>query len=651
MEKEDKIVPIDENLDPAIYKIFNEAYLEFVEKYGDKYSDYIKATLERYTAKGMVKKDELGISDATASATPNGIAYTDAKDLASILKHELWHIYNNDSAKETESSLAYTPERYVDVLSKNGYLRKIYEQRMEEYKENFKDEPIRLKSLLISYEDFVSRYRFEDHEVEKWTEWFSSKTHDKDMADNFQDRGNGFYTKLHSSNSFYDYFLSIAEMTSALIPKEKLLDMYLNSNEHNTGYSYSQMIEEFDLKYQDCLSNEEKEKYKYPYLKIIMDTMEIWNEPNSDNARIALQSCMKTCFSAYLIKLNSIENIDIEQAKNIYEEIKNMQEHMLWNTDISKMQDLDYIQEMEAIQDKYGGLLQQLDLNNSDVKYMLDTIDYKTSNPYQQIEQGNVISQKIITTKNIKRDTTENIGEYTANVGENGIKDNLYATLFTLLGDEKYNLLFQEYEHSNSFNENENIMLQLHKKINEATTDEEIIDVYDSIYSLFEKRMEENLNVNESIEYLFNRYQEQILQLQDNALLDNENKMYLPSLEKIISLYQERVRKFEDIMQEKTETVINQEMAETGKPKEVVGFVRYRILNMMKDNLLSRVEGIEEKRAEQMEDTLTVSTQDLGKETLEEQKDTASKEDVSNNIEQQLIAIRQAKEKNTQTIS
>lgn len=385
------IISKDENIDPIIYKIFNEAYHEFLDRYGSKYSEFIKEKLERYTEKGMLKRDELGLSDATASATPHGIAYTETEDLPAILKHELWHIYNDVLRKNSEYSVGHTPDKYVQVLDKNGYLRKLYEERMQEYKENFKDEPERLEYLLVDYEDFVSKYKFEDHEIEKWTEWFSVKTHSKDMKDNFQDRGDGFYTKLHSSNSYYDYFLSIAELTSSLIPEEKLLAMYFKSNEFDTGYTYTEMIEEFDSKYA-----EEKEKYKYPYLKLIMDTMEIWKEPNSVEARNALQSCMKICFNAYLIKLNGIENIDIEQAQSIYEEIKNMQEHMLWNTDISKMQDLDYIQVMDAIQDKYGELLQQLDLNNPHVKHMLDTIDYKTSNPYKQIEQGNVISQKIL---------------------------------------------------------------------------------------------------------------------------------------------------------------------------------------------------------------------------------------------------------------
>lgn len=70
--------------------------------------------------------------------------------------------------------------------------------------------------------------------------------------------------------------------------------------------------------------------------------------------------------------MESIENIDFEQAKKIYSEIKYMQEQMVWNTDISKMQDLDYIQAMSKIQDKFKSMLQELDLENPEVMQMLE---------------------------------------------------------------------------------------------------------------------------------------------------------------------------------------------------------------------------------------------------------------------------------------
>lgn len=220
-----------------------------------------------------------------------------------------------------------------------------------------------------------------------------------------------------------------------------------------------------------------------------------------------------------------------------------------------------------------------------------------------------------------------------------------------MLGDEKFNLLFQELENNNSLDSNDNIMLQIHKQITQATTEEEIMSVYDTIYQLYENKMQKDLSRNENIEYLFNRYSEQILQLQDNALLDKTNNKYLPSLERIISLYQERAIAFENVMQEKVETDIRQRIQETGKPKEVVGFVHYKILNMLKDNLHLKIDSIESKRNEQMEDTLTISTQDLGKETLEEQEDTFAKRESSNEIQKQKVAIRETRDTNTQTIS
>ena len=191
----------------------------------------------------------------------------------------------------------------------------------------------------------------------------------------------------------------------------------------------------------------------------------------SDNARknpsvalTALQSCMKTCFNAYLQKLEVIENIDFEQAKKIYSEIKYMQEQMVWNTDISKMQDLDYIQAMNRVQDKFKSILQGLDLENPEVRQMLESIDYTADNPFKFIEDGEKISRKIISTQ--REDKTNLIsmgGTYKVHVGENGIKDNLYSTLFALLGDKKYNLLYENFQDDDPLKSKENILLKFHK--------------------------------------------------------------------------------------------------------------------------------------------------------------------------------------------
>ena len=106
-------------------------------------------------------------------------------------------------------------------------------------------------------------------------------------------------------------------MISCLIPKEKLLDMYLNHEGYETDYSYPQMMEEFDEKYAGSLDEQEQEVYKYPYLKLITDVIKI-SENARKNPKLALeslQSAMKTCFNAYLIKLDNIQEFDVDKAK------------------------------------------------------------------------------------------------------------------------------------------------------------------------------------------------------------------------------------------------------------------------------------------------------------------------------------------------
>ena len=186
MKDKDNIVSKDINIDKTVYQILNEAYHEFKQTYGEKHSGHIKELIESITDK--VKIAPYYYSGAIASAhSEMGVVYTKSDKLSAVLKHEMWHIYNN-SAQDREKSLQYIPERYMEQLESNGYLRKTYQTTMEEYKEKWKDEPERLEFLLIDYEKYKNdRFDFDDSPVEMWTEWFNSKTHLKDMQDNFWD--------------------------------------------------------------------------------------------------------------------------------------------------------------------------------------------------------------------------------------------------------------------------------------------------------------------------------------------------------------------------------------------------------------------------------------------------------------------------------
>lgn len=599
-DKKDDIISKDSSLNPIVYDILNEAYHEFRQMYGEKHSSHIKELIESITDK--VKMTDLYYLGPIASAHAQmGVVYTESDKLSAVLKHEMWHVYN-DSASDREKSLQHIPQRYINKLRQNGYLEKLYAKTMEDYKERWKDEPERLELLLTDFETFVnSRFDFEDSPVEMWTEWFNSQTHLKDMQENFWDWGDGYFTKSLSSDSFYDSYINIASMISCIIPKEKLLEMYLQTGEYQTDYSYPEMLEEFDERYANSLDGEESEKYKYPYLKIIMDTKMV-----SDNARknppvalAALQSCMKTCFNAYLQKLESIENIDFEQAKRIYSEIKYMQEQMVWNTDISKMQDLDYIQAMRKVQDKFKSMLQGLDLENPEVRQMLENIDYTADNPFKFIEDGEKISRKIISTQ--REDKTNLIsmgGTYKVHVGENGIKDNLYSTLFALLGDTKYNLLYENFQDNNPLSSKDNILLKFHKQIEEASTDENFINIYNSIYELYAQKLESTLKINENIESEFDRYSKEIVELQKNGLFDEKNKRYLIGLEQIIDIYNKKVQAYLQEIDKITENDIQRNLKQ-GRTREVAEQFAQRIPNMYKKELSEQQGRISTQREKQ----------------------------------------------------
>ena len=623
MDDKDNIASKDINIYKTVYQILNEAYHEFKQTYGEKHSGHIKELIESITDK--VKIAPHYYSGAIASAhSEMGVVYTKSDKLSAVLKHEMWHIYNN-SAQDREKSLQYIPERYMEQLESNGYLRKTYQTAMEEYKEKWKDEPERLEFLLIDYKKYKNdRFDFDDSPVEMWTEWFNSKTHLKDMQDNFWDWGDGYYTKSYSSDSFYDSYINIADMISCIIPKEKLLEMYLQTTDYKTDYSYPEMLEEFDTKYAEALNESEKREYKYPYLKMILDVKTVSDNArkNPTVAREALQSCMTTCFNSYLIKLNNIKEMDMEKAQNIYSEIKYMQEQMVWNTDISKMQELDHTKAMEKIQEKFKQLMQKMDIEKPEVQNMLETIDYKESNPYVFIENGEEISKKIIETQNDDKGQLVDINGYKANVGTEGIKGNLYSSLFTLLGDKKYNLLFENFN-----NGTDNILLDFYKMIESATNESDIVNIYNKIYELYADKLESTLKTDENIAFLFERYSKEIVELQRNALFDDKEQKYFPKLEQIIDVYQQKTHIYEQEVDKVTEKEIQKYLSE-GRTIEQATKWAERVPNIYKKELNEQKNRMNEQRKNQVteyqklqEEKPTVklrlfSEQDIGKNTI-----------------------------------
>ena len=423
-DKEDK--SLEEH--KVVQEILMEALKEFRQKYGDKHYEHIRELLENVRP----RKDILFYSGNPARAhTQTDIVYTESENLSAMLKHELWHIYSNVGI-DKELSLGHIPQRYIEQLRQNGYLESLYTEFIEEVKndEFIKSMPeIYEKSINMDIDTYINnKFGFREQN-EMWTEFFSSQTHKQDMKERFWNWGNGFYTESLSSGSSYDAYTGIASIISDIIPRDKLLEMYLRTVDYKTGYSYPEMLEEFDATYENALNEEEKQKYKYPYLKIMSDIRTIDNNTakNPQAALEALESCMKTCFNAYLIKLENIKNMDLEQAPKIYSEIKHMQSYMVWNTDISKMQELGYIQSMTKIQDKFRGMLSGLSLENLEVSQMMESVDYTADNPFKFVENGEALSKKIIDMEGTKEDETKliNIGSYGALVGEKGIKDNL----------------------------------------------------------------------------------------------------------------------------------------------------------------------------------------------------------------------------------
>jgi hypothetical protein len=585
------IAPKTSNLPEEILTIFNECYSDFKNAYGEKHSERIKLLIESITDK--VKMTDLYYTGPIASAhSQMGVVYTKSDKLSAVLKHEMWHVFNNSASGE--KSFFYMPQHYKDVLEKSGYIKKLYEQTMQERKERFKDEPERLKYILVDYNTFLQDYTVDDHEVEKWTEWFNCKTNTKDMENSFWDWGNGFFTENLSSKSFYDSYINIADMISCLVPKEQLLEMYLQTDEYNTDYSYPQMIEEFDKKYLDALDEQEKTKYKYPYLKIIMDTKIISDNArkNPKEARNALQSCMKTCINAYCIKLKNLKDLDISSAQNLYNEIKYMQEHMMWNIDSTKMEGIEYVQSMRKVEEQFCNMLQSLNIETPEVKYMLDNVSFSNENKFEFVQNGEQISKNINLAQETPKSVIQNIGEYYINTTENGITDNLYSSLSSLFGDRKFNLLFKEFE-----GEDSNILIELSSRIEKATDKTDFINIYNDIYSLYAEKLENTLKMDENIDTLFSKYKNEIISLQKNALFLTGNKSYLPSLENVINIYKQKAAEYQEIIDGITEKKIAEEVQNRDVDEKQIRQWNENFANRYKKELQTRILEIDSERA------------------------------------------------------
>ena len=608
-----------ENSPEEIKSILNDAYNEFVEKYGKKHSDYIKKSIEK-VSKTIVKKDSYCAPIAMCSKG-FGISYSKDERLPAILKHELWHVYNGSPAQYSE-----IPEKYKKIMDSTGMLKTEYEKKMEEYKIKWKNEPIRLQHLLTDYETFYNKYGLDDQEVEKWTEWFNIQTHPKDMTDNFKDWNDGFYTKNHSSNSWYDCYINIAQMISVLIPKEKLLEMHLNADEYKTGYTYQDMIDEFDKKYENTLDNNEKAKYKYPYLKILEDTKSIsenYRKKDILTSRNSLQSAMKTCIKAYSEKIENMKEFDEETAKKTYNEIKYMQEHMMWNVDISKMEELEYVQEMKKVQDKFKNKCSSLK-QTKDIENMIETVGFKENNTYKKIEKGNIIAQKILFS-NTKDDTQiKRVGEYSAKVGKDGLKGNLYKSVKVLFGNKLYNQLFEKFN-----TENSNQLTELYEKIEHANTDKEILNTYNIIYKLFGNRVQNQIKIDEnSASVNFERISDDIEKMQNYSIM-NKNAHYPRTLESVIEIYNKKAMLYLDRIEKNTESEIKLDLA-NGRNEESSRRFWKKLKNEEMEKMNSydnKITGIRKKQQEyfkQKDKNITV--EQIGKITINTptiQKDVA----------------------------
>ena len=152
------------------------------------------------------------------------------------------------------------------------------------------------------------------------------------------------------------------------------------------------------------------------------------------------------------------------------------------------------------------------------------------------------------------------------------------------------------YEKFQNGSENKNL-LEIHKLIKDAKTEDDIKNVYNMIYGLYLEKMEKDLNINEDIEGLFYKYSRQISYLQKIGLFNEQDKSYLPKLEEIIKLYNEREKDFESRVDGIFEYII-QKNIESGRTPEMAKRSVERISSIYKEKLHKSKDRISHQREE-----------------------------------------------------
>lgn len=574
--------------DVFIENLLNEFYTDFLRNYGAKYSELVWRILQE-TSHKIKRNNNYEIPIATKTSYAEEILYNEVTtiDVGTIICHELWHLLNQSADENKKGiSFGYFPESYKEHLIKTGFIKEDYKEYLEIMKARFKNNPDRLR-MIKSYEDFEKRYNgvSGEQENEKWTDWFTTQTTSRNLSEEFVNFRDGFYTKRISDKSYYDCYLVLADLVSVLVPREKLLEMFLYQKDlESTTYSFKDLIEELDANYNCVLNEDEKKKYGAFYLGIFLTTYGIDKTIRDDpqKARLNLQNALNICLKAYKVKLyNSKEGMDFEKLTQTFEEIKFIQNQMLWNIDESKMADLEYIKILESIQSQFVEIAKSFETQHSEVTKMINSVDYRTDNSHKKLAGTDAFIDKIVEAENDKESNELIFEEYKTMVGNTGLKGNLYKSLKAVFGKDFYKFLFYKKKTIE-----DNPVIKCANAIENIKTKEDMLIVYDYIYKLFEDRLSA-VPTSENATSNLIKYKRAISELQKWTLFNTKTGRMLPGLERIYVLYNQKINDYSEYINEYIEARIAQNPGIDRKVEEHLAERIKKEISLESFNLLS----------------------------------------------------------------
>ncbi|MDD2376931.1 MAG: hypothetical protein PHD15_05970 [Clostridia bacterium] len=442
---------------------FEEIKKDFVKRFTKRYDRKYKEQIEEKLNKVEIMKlpPKAGAAASYRSYTLHDYGINTDTEGQIIVDHELNHAVSGSSkfgrynyktgemdTRNENESYSNISQEYYDFISKDQDLEKV---------------------LVMESGYFESRCF-----CEFLNEYINIGMNSDRLSKGSMVYKDGSYVTNDFFGSYYDSGLNLFGTLSSIIGEDKIVDLHLG---HIT---LSEIMKDFDEKYSDSLDKNEIKKFNTPMIKLLYNMNNVYENLDSKE----YESALNTLHKAYEIKLSNLDIKKIEDVEKTYNEIKNMQNMMLFSVPQEKMENEEYIKSIERIEENFIQKVNCLKLNISTQQF-IDNISYKNVIPIS-IDDSKRLSKMIIASNN-NANIEEQFNDYTLSVDETKDKKNgLYRSLFNAYQLVKDSL----YNHCDEMQG----MLKNIEKLDSIKSEEEYINLYSTLYEQINEKAKTNMH-------------------------------------------------------------------------------------------------------------------------------------------------------------